>query len=63
MVKTGAESHMLGAGSRVSAGLTVGTHATQKPEPLVASWAVEQTCQMSLPSSERKSAPAPHRHS
>lgn len=41
-----AESHMLGAGSRVSAGLAVGAPARQKPVPLVGSWALEQTCQL-----------------
>lgn len=51
-----ARSREQGAGSRVSAGLTVGAHSpcTQKPVPLVAPWALEQTCQMSLPSSEGK---------
>lgn len=40
------------------AGLAVGAPATQKPVPLVAPWALEQTCQMSLPCSEGKSSPA-----
>lgn len=42
----------------MSVGLTVGAPATQKPVPMVAPWALGQTCQLSLPGSEGKSSPA-----